>query len=68
MAALSGRDDCRRILSLSLPLFVCTCFLFARAGQVSKRFNLCTSTSFGDPRLTLVHEDAAEFVKKEVRI
>lgn len=35
--------------------------------QVSKRFDFCTSTSFGDPRLTLVHEDAAEFVKREVR-
>eukprot|EP00904_Undaria_pinnatifida_P006612 jgi/Undpi1/3080/HiC_scaffold_15.g06455.m2 len=33
--------------------------------EVSQRFNLCTSTSFGDARLTLVHEDAAEFVKKE---
>lgn len=36
--------------------------------QVSKRFNLCTATSFDDPRLTLVHEDAAEFVKREVRL
>lgn len=36
--------------------------------QVSKRFKFCTSTSFDDPRLNLVHEDAAEFVKKEVRL
>ncbi|CAM9215337.1 unnamed protein product [Discosporangium mesarthrocarpum] len=33
--------------------------------EVSKRFNFCTSTSFDDPRLTLVHEDAAEFVRRE---
>lgn len=35
--------------------------------QVSKRFDLCTASAFGDARLTLVHEDAAEFVKREVR-
>ncbi|CAM9103585.1 unnamed protein product [Choristocarpus tenellus] len=33
--------------------------------EVVQRFNLCTSTSFDDPRLTLVHDDAAEFVNKE---
>lgn len=44
-------------------MFPLSCFdLF----QVAKRFELCTSTSFGDSRLTLVHEDAAEFVKREV--
>lgn len=41
---------------------------FVLRGQVSKRFNLSTATCFDDPRLTLVHEDAAEFVKKEVRL
>lgn len=35
--------------------------------QVSKRFDFCTASAFGDKRLTLVHEDAAEFVKREVR-
>lgn len=46
----------------SLLCYSCVC-----RGQVSKSFNLSTATSFDDPRLTLVHEDAAEFVKKEVR-
>lgn len=35
--------------------------------QVSKRFDFCTASAFGDKRLTLVHEDAAEFVKREVK-
>lgn len=35
--------------------------------QVSKRFDFCTASAFSDKRLTLVHEDAAEFVRREVR-
>ncbi|KAG5190364.1 spermidine/spermine synthase [Tribonema minus] len=33
--------------------------------DVSKKFEFSTATAFGDPRLRLVHEDAAEFVKRE---
>lgn len=40
--------------------------LYSGYGQVSKRFDFCTASAFGDARLTLVHEDAAEFVKREV--
>lgn len=35
--------------------------------KVAKRFEFCTASAFGDARLKLVHEDAAEFVTKEVR-
>jgi len=33
--------------------------------EVSKKFGFSTATSFDDQRLTLIHEDAAEFVKRE---
>ncbi|CAM9967556.1 unnamed protein product, partial [Phaeothamnion confervicola] len=33
--------------------------------EVSKRFEFSTATAFADPRLNLVHEDAAEFVKRD---
>ncbi|CAM9160975.1 unnamed protein product [Pylaiella littoralis] len=41
------------------------CEIDSMVCEVSKRFDLCTASAFGDKRLTLVHEDAAEFVKRE---